>query len=499
MRHKSFGRPVQGPLHVSAANPRYFADGDGNVVYLTGSHTWNNLQDWGASNPPPRFDYSKYLAFLAVHGHNFFRLFNWEQAAWVPWTSEMTWFAPMPYLRTGPGEALDRQPRFDLHKWNPEYFRRLRERVEEASRRGIYVAVMLFNGWSVGGKRAALSNSRRHRGVGNPWRGHPFNRLNNVHDFDGDAGGEGEGSEVHSLSSPAVVELQKAYVRKIIDTVGDLDNVLWEISNESNLSSTAWEYEMIRFVKQVEAERPKQHPVGMTAEFPNGRNEDLFDSPADWVSPASTGSSGYAIEPPSAVGNKVLVSDTDHIWGLGGSADWVWKTFTRGINTLFMDPYEADVTDFYPRYANAADAGYQVKHEDHSEWDAIRRSLGYTNGYALKMSLAGMTPRGELASTGYCLADPGLQYLVYAPEKYRTGERLLRSIPSSRFPETVRVNLSGLHGKVDFEWFHPASGKIVSVGGADGGRERTFAAPIRGGGLVLYIHSGSAYNQKIEC
>lgn len=37
--------PASGPLRVSAANHRYFADGNGKTVYLTGSHNWNNLQD----------------------------------------------------------------------------------------------------------------------------------------------------------------------------------------------------------------------------------------------------------------------------------------------------------------------------------------------------------------------------------------------------------------------------------------------------------------------
>ena len=32
----------------------------------------------------------------------------------------------------------------------------------------------------------------------------------------------------------AVTALQEAYIRKVIDTVNDLDNVLYEISNESN-------------------------------------------------------------------------------------------------------------------------------------------------------------------------------------------------------------------------------------------------------------------------
>ena len=35
---------VMGPLSVHSNNPRYFANGSGEAVYLTGAHTWNNLQ-----------------------------------------------------------------------------------------------------------------------------------------------------------------------------------------------------------------------------------------------------------------------------------------------------------------------------------------------------------------------------------------------------------------------------------------------------------------------
>src|SRR5690606_297142 len=71
---------TNGPLHVDSANPRYFADAAGQVVYLTGSHTWSNLQDNGGSDPPPIFDYPQYLDFLQANNHNFFRLWTWEEA-----------------------------------------------------------------------------------------------------------------------------------------------------------------------------------------------------------------------------------------------------------------------------------------------------------------------------------------------------------------------------------------------------------------------------------
>ena len=40
------GEPINnGPLRVHRENPRYFADGTGKAVYLTGAHTWNLLPD----------------------------------------------------------------------------------------------------------------------------------------------------------------------------------------------------------------------------------------------------------------------------------------------------------------------------------------------------------------------------------------------------------------------------------------------------------------------
>lgn len=45
-----------GPLVVSS-NPRYFTDGTGKAIYLTGMHTWGNLHDFGQDDPPAAFDF----------------------------------------------------------------------------------------------------------------------------------------------------------------------------------------------------------------------------------------------------------------------------------------------------------------------------------------------------------------------------------------------------------------------------------------------------------
>ena len=45
--------PATGPLRVCRDNPRYFADGSGKAIYLTGAHSWSDLKDVGNSDPAP--------------------------------------------------------------------------------------------------------------------------------------------------------------------------------------------------------------------------------------------------------------------------------------------------------------------------------------------------------------------------------------------------------------------------------------------------------------
>lgn len=68
-----------GPLRMHSGNPRYFTDGTGGAIYLTGSHTWDIFQRWLEGNRvgnhrmgrPAGFD--AYLADLQAHQHNFIR------------------------------------------------------------------------------------------------------------------------------------------------------------------------------------------------------------------------------------------------------------------------------------------------------------------------------------------------------------------------------------------------------------------------------------------
>jgi hypothetical protein len=442
-----------GPLRVSSSNPRYFEDVNGDIVYLAGSHTWLNLHDGVLTDPPPEFDYTAWLDFLQAHDHNFVRLWAWEQATWVVMAPARWNFGSRRYLRTGPGNALDGKPKFDLTKLDQQYFDRLHQRVVEAGQRGIWVSVMLFNGWSVDFPKGDV-------GEANPWRGHPYNAANNINGIDGDVNGDNSGSETHELVNASVTQLQEAFVRKLIDTVNDLDNVLYEISNESHAGSLQWQQHMIDLIRSYEAGKPKQHPVGLTVPWPNGQNSTMLASDADWVS-----LNGDLTDPPAANGTKVIISDTDHLCGICGSRQWVWKSFTRGENPVFMDRY-IDVYDILDYDLN------------NPQDVSLRLNLGYTRTYADRMNLGNMVPRGGLSSTGYCLAStagPDAEYLVYSPN-------------GGQFT----VDLSETPFELSVEWFNPEDGTASTgppvLGGSSG---QVFQAPFSTEDAVLYLRAAT--------
>jgi hypothetical protein len=261
----------------------------------------------------------------------------------------------------------------------------------------------------------------------------------------------------------------------VIDTVNDLDNVLFEISNEGELGSLGWQYQLVNYIKDYEAGRidgviRKQHPVGMTALWTTD-NEVLSRSAADWISPGATSSDSpsdpYIGDPPAADGHKVSILDSDHLFfemmlnNPTAARNWVWKSFTRGHNPILMDNIFEDSTGRAVP-PTLRDSGYR----------AAREAMGHTRRYANAMNLIAMVPRGDLTSTRYALAKPGSEYLIYQP---------------ASGPFTVHLTA----GAYDYEWFNPASGKVDSSGtvtAADG--ERSFTPPFSGD-AVLHLKNST--------
>jgi len=447
-----------GPLRANPANPRYFTDGSGKAIYLTGSHTWANLMDRGQAKPPGvAFDNVAYMKWMVNENFNFMRLWTAElpDAGNGPDFSEGNFVAlPWKWLRTGPGLASDGGPKFDLTKLDQSYFDRMRQRTITAGQNGIYVSVMLFNAY----EWQFDTNTKD---------GDPFAAGNNINGIDCPGSCPTNNAEL----SDAAWNVESAYIRKVIDTVNDLDNVLYEVANEAGSPySDSWQVQVINYVKQYEATKAKQHPVGMTFQWQGGSDLTLYDSSAYWISPGS--------HVPPSDGHKVIINDTDHSLGytefkrLGQAAQraWVWENFAAGNNVAFMDPYLTKWPNRSNPAGNTADP--DVGTQPDTYWDVIRDAMGPTLTYANRMNLVATKPDPSLSSTGFCLANPGVEYLIYQPYAK---------------PFTVRLS----PGTYQVEWFNPTTNVVSAIGSVTASAsERSFTPPFAGD-AVLYLRAAT--------
>jgi Putative collagen-binding domain of a collagenase len=94
--------------------------------------------------------------------------------------------------------------------------------------------------------------------------------------------------------------------------------------------------------------------------------------------------------------------------------------------------------------------------------------LGDTRAYAQRMNLAKAVPSMELASTRYCLAEPGRAYLVYLPEG-----------------GLVTVDLSAAAGPFAVEWFDPERRTAQMGEAVMGGGKAELRAPFAGDAVLL--------------
>jgi hypothetical protein len=438
------------PLTVHPSNPRYFTDGSGRAVYVTGSHSWCLVQmEAGFCDRGSTYEYMEgFLDFAQSHGHNYIRL--WVNMAYMT-------YSPWPWQRTGPGTANDGGAKFDMTMFDEAYFARLRERVLQATGRGFVVSVLLF------GSGISMREPAR-------WSQVAWNEENNVNPEMAGAFDAADGSTFFTADEGAL-EIQRSLVRRTVDELNDIENLVWEIINEAKMpESVQWQYDMIDYVRQYESTLTNQHLVGMTSSGWEAADIYLEDGPADWISPDNF--TGYYEEGgPGDFTQKVVISDTDHLWTGWSNPEyaeamraWVWKTFTRGHNPIFMDSYDADF---------CVDVGGTEICNDgavNPVFDGVRDAMGATLAYAGRMDLAPMVPSDGLASTSYLLANPGVEYLAYQPD---SG------------PFTIDL----AEGEYGYEWFDPSAGSVASSGTltASGGTQ-AFTPPFEGD-AVLYLRN----------
>jgi hypothetical protein len=200
----------------------------------------------------------------------------------------------------------------------------------------------------------------------------------------------------------------------------------------------------------------------MTAPYPADRAAvlaALWDSPADWISPP-----GDPRAPPANAGAKVVLWDTDHLCGLCGSPEAVWSAFARGLNPVFMDPFDSTA----PGMDIHLGPEYRA---DSPSWQGIRRAIGQTRVLAARLDRAATRPMPDMATTGFCLADlsgDSPSYLVLQP--YRGS---------------FVVNLSAGKAPLRADWLQIHTGLRYPGARVDAGSARGLVAPFRGEAVVL--------------
>jgi hypothetical protein len=451
--------PAPGPLVVSADNPRYFAQPDGTCIYFQGSHTWPNFQEWADSQPATTFfDFDAYLNYLEGAGATFMRGWMFENPSHIIDEPQDTFFEPLPWNRTGPGNAADGLPRFDLTSFNQDYFDQWRDRCIAAGERCIYVSIMLFQAFSINDSA--------------PWATHPFKSGNNINSINGDPSSTGKGFFTRTLGDSAITALQEAYVAKMIDTVNELDNILYEISNEDDTDSVLWQYHMIDYIHTYEAGLAKQHPVCMTpcVDVSGASYSDQLSSNAEAVGAWKDGTGGsWNDNITENDGTKIVILDQDHIFSMPASSSdvWTWKCFLRGNNVVHMDNLAGlNITGSY-----LSDSSTNTKLDRYNS--AMRRAMTQTGSYAARLDLRFAVPHGDLTSTAYCLANPGSQYLTLAPSG-----------------GTFTVDLSaGLGKNFSVEWLKVSDGMVSSGSDVGGGSSsESFSSPFGNVASVLLLN-----------
>jgi hypothetical protein len=119
--------------------------------------------------------------------------------------------------------------------------------------------------------------------------------------------------------------------------------------------------------------------------------------------------------------------------------------------------------------------GISKDQRDYPDWEPTRRAMGDTRRYAQRMNLAAMTPRPELSSSRYCLANLGDEYLIYLPEGGK-----------------VTIDLCEVVGNFAVEWFLPQLGRAFpGARPLPGGDYAATIAPYTGD-AVLYLKKRKA-------
>lgn len=232
---------ADGTLQLHPENPHYLLyQGKPALLVTSGEHYGAVLN--------LDFDFIKYLDELSECGLNLTRTFAGTYRE-VPGSFDIqgNTLAPAPNRYLAPwvkvADARDGLPeRFDLDRFEPAYFRRLKAFLQAAADRGVIVELVLF----CPNYNDAL------------WAANPMNARNNVNNV-----GHCPKDEPYTLKHPDLLKRQLAFVRKVVAELNSFDNLYYEICNEPYFGGVTleWQHRVAETIVEAEKSLPKKHLI----------------------------------------------------------------------------------------------------------------------------------------------------------------------------------------------------------------------------------------------
>ncbi len=458
------------PIKPHPANPHYFVYKGQPTILITSAEHYGAVINRA-------FDFVPYLDTLKAYGMNYTRPYAGAMFETIDKFITGNPLGPKPRDLVTPWARSD-QPgylvggnKFDLDRWNPEYFSRLKDYIRKAAERGIVVEICFFN--------SQYSDT---------WPISPLYYENNIQ-------GEGKSDwrDAQSMKHPDVVRRESDYVRKITQEVNAFDNVILEICDEPSSIGTGieqagpWVSHLIGVVRDAERDLPNKHMIAQEVEGP-------FGGPMD-----------FSADP------RLSIITAQYIWGREPDLNGGEMGGMRSLDHkyLFNKPLELNETDWYPfGYRGDKIAASRVE-----SWEFLvggGGSFNQLNGLFTPADPAGKAADNEhllgslrnlknfLYSFDFiqmrqdknfvvsglsgenifarAISEPGKQYALYIHHSKRGGQWGSYEVVPGNYHESFTVNVP--QGDYQMEWIDPNRGAVIASDGfSHGGGYRVITAP----------------------
>src|SRR5262249_14624673 len=206
-----------------------------------------------------------------------------------------------PWARSDKPGYFDGGNKFDLTKWDDEYFKRLKDFLTQAAKRGVVVELNLF---------CPNYDDKL-------WKASPMNVANNVNGV-----GDCHREQVYTLRHKDLVAVHEAVTRKIVSELRDFDNLYYEVCNEPYFGGVTqeWQHHIADVIVEAEKDFPHKHLISLNIATGGAR----FEKPHPAVSILNF----HYCYPPDTVGmnyglNRVIGENET---GFRGKQDVLYRT-----------------------------------------------------------------------------------------------------------------------------------------------------------------------------